>query len=79
LGLGKSLTGLGLRKFKKPWAWACPTKFSTPDVYFHIGTCHTKMCCTNFKYSKVSLEAVNKPFYGFSQYMCNSVEVVKNM
>jgi hypothetical protein len=26
------------------------------------------MCCTNFKYSKVSLEAVNKPFYGFSQY-----------
>jgi hypothetical protein len=37
------------------------------------------MCCTNFEYSKVSLEAVNKPFYGFSQYMCNSVEVVKNM
>jgi hypothetical protein len=35
------------------------------------------MCCTNFEYSKVSLEAVNKPFYGFSQYMCNSVEVVK--
>jgi hypothetical protein len=32
-----------------------------------------------FEYSKVSLEAVNKPFYGFSQYMCNSVEVVKNM
>jgi hypothetical protein len=30
LGLGKSLTGLGLRKFKKSWAWACPTKFSTP-------------------------------------------------
>jgi hypothetical protein len=30
-----------------------------------------------FEYSKVSLEAVNKPFYGFSQYMCNSVEVVK--
>jgi hypothetical protein len=28
-------------------------------------------------YSKVSLEAVNKPFYGFSQYMCNSVEVKK--
>jgi hypothetical protein len=27
------------------------------------------MCCTNFEYSKVSLEAVNKPFYGFSQYM----------
>ena len=26
-----------------------------------------------------SLEAVNKPFYGFSQYMCNSVEVAKNM
>jgi hypothetical protein len=22
LGLGKSLTGLGLKKFKKPWAWA---------------------------------------------------------
>ena len=37
------------------------------------------MCCTNFAYSKVSLEAVNKPFYGFSQYMCNSVEVVKKM
>jgi hypothetical protein len=35
------------------------------------------MCCTNFEYSKVSLEAVNKPFYGFSQYMCNSVEVKK--
>ena len=30
LGLGKSLTGLGLKKFKKPWAWACPSKFSTP-------------------------------------------------
>jgi hypothetical protein len=43
----------------------------------YISTCHTKMCCTNFEYSKVSLEAVNKPFYGFSQYMCNSVEVVK--
>jgi hypothetical protein len=40
---------------------------------------HTKMCCTNFEYSKVSLEAVNKPFYRFSQYMCNSVDVVKNM
>jgi hypothetical protein len=45
----------------------------------YISTCHTKMCCTNFEYSKVSLEAVNKPFYGFSQWMCNSVEVVKNM
>jgi hypothetical protein len=33
LGLGKSLTGLGLRKFKKPWAWACPTKCSTPEQY----------------------------------------------
>ena len=22
MGLGKSLTGLGLKKFKKPWAWA---------------------------------------------------------
>jgi hypothetical protein len=32
LGLGKSLTGRGLRKFKKPWAWACPTKCSTPAV-----------------------------------------------
>ena len=30
LGLGKSLTGLGLKKFKKPWAWACQNKFSTP-------------------------------------------------
>jgi hypothetical protein len=27
LGLAKSLTGLGLKKFKKPWAWACPNKF----------------------------------------------------
>jgi hypothetical protein len=31
LGLGKSLTELGLRKFKKLRAWACPTKFSTPE------------------------------------------------
>jgi hypothetical protein len=31
LGLGKSLTGLGLKKFKKPWAWACPKMFSTPE------------------------------------------------
>ena len=23
----KSLTGLGFKKFKKPWAWACPKKF----------------------------------------------------
>jgi hypothetical protein len=30
LELGKSLTGLGLKKFKKPWAWACPKKISTP-------------------------------------------------
>ena len=30
LGLGKSLTGLGLKKFKKPWAWSYPKKFSTP-------------------------------------------------
>jgi hypothetical protein len=30
LGLVKSLTGLGLKKFQKPWAWACPSKFSTP-------------------------------------------------
>jgi hypothetical protein len=35
LGLGKSLTGLGLRKFKKPWAWAFPTKFSTPAGVSH--------------------------------------------
>jgi hypothetical protein len=32
-----------------------------------------------FEYSNVSLEAVSKPFYGFSKYMCNSVEVVKKM
>ena len=32
LGLGKSLTGLGLKKFKKPWAWACPNCFSTPGL-----------------------------------------------
>jgi hypothetical protein len=31
LGLGKSLTGLGLKKFKKPWAWACP-KFCSSDA-----------------------------------------------
>ena len=31
LGLGKSLTGLGLKKYKKPWAWACPKMFSTPE------------------------------------------------
>jgi hypothetical protein len=32
LGLGKSLTGLGLKKFKKPWAWAYPKNFSTPVI-----------------------------------------------
>ena len=32
LGLGKSLTGLGLKKFIKPWAWACQNKFSTPEM-----------------------------------------------
>ena len=31
LGLGKSLTGLGLKKYKKPWTWACPNFFSTPE------------------------------------------------
>jgi hypothetical protein len=31
LGLGKSLTGLGLKKFKKPWAWSCPKNISTPE------------------------------------------------
>jgi hypothetical protein len=31
LGLGKSLTGLRLKKFKKPWAWAYPKKISTPE------------------------------------------------
>jgi hypothetical protein len=34
LGLGKSLTGFGLKKFKKPWAWAYPKKCSTPAVKF---------------------------------------------
>jgi hypothetical protein len=34
LGLGKSLTGLGLKKFKKPWAWACPIFFSTPGYHY---------------------------------------------
>jgi hypothetical protein len=29
LGLGKSLTELWLKKFKKPWAWTCPNFFST--------------------------------------------------
>jgi hypothetical protein len=33
LGLGKSLTGLGLKKIKKTWAWACPKKISTPVVF----------------------------------------------
>jgi hypothetical protein len=33
LGLGKSLTGLGLKKFKKPWTWAYPKKCSTPEFY----------------------------------------------
>jgi hypothetical protein len=33
LVLGKSLTGLGLKKFKKPWTWACPQKFSTPALF----------------------------------------------
>ena len=32
LGLGKSLTGLGLKKFKKTWAWARPKYFSTPAL-----------------------------------------------
>jgi hypothetical protein len=32
LGLGKALTGLGLKKFKKPWAWVCTNNFSTPAV-----------------------------------------------
>ena len=32
LGLGKSLTGFGLKKFKKPWALACPKYFSTPAL-----------------------------------------------
>jgi hypothetical protein len=30
LGLGKSLTGLWLKKFKKSWAWACPKFFFNP-------------------------------------------------
>jgi len=38
LGLGKSLTGLGLKKFKKPWVWACSNKFSTPVL-------HHRRCC----------------------------------
>jgi hypothetical protein len=36
LGLGKSLTGLGLKKFKKPWTWACQNKFSTPGTTKNI-------------------------------------------
>jgi hypothetical protein len=39
LGLGKSLTGLGLNKFKKPWAWAHPKKCSTPG--------YNKLCSQN--------------------------------
>jgi hypothetical protein len=38
LGLGKSLTRLGLKKFKKPWAWTCPNKFSTPALPVIIPT-----------------------------------------
>ena len=40
---------------------------------------HVTQTCVvlTLSFSKVSLEAVNKPFYGFSQYMCNSVEVVR--
>jgi hypothetical protein len=33
LGHGKSLTGLWLKKFKKSWAWACPTICSTPGPH----------------------------------------------
>jgi hypothetical protein len=36
LELGKSLTGLGLKKFKKPWAWACPNFFSTPEESYIV-------------------------------------------
>jgi hypothetical protein len=36
LELGKSLTGLGLKKFKKPWAWACPKFFSTPEESYIV-------------------------------------------
>jgi hypothetical protein len=41
LGLGKSLTGLGLKKFKKPWAWACPKEFSTPEYYLQYSQRHS--------------------------------------
>jgi hypothetical protein len=42
-------------------------------IFSHV----TQKCVVLTEYSKVSLEAVNKPFYGFSQYMCNSVESCK--
>jgi hypothetical protein len=32
------------------------------------------MYCTNFEYSKVSLEAVNKPFYGIPLKKCKSTQ-----
>ena len=38
-------------------------------VYFHV----TKKCVV----LTLSIPRYHKPFYGFSQYMCNSVEVVK--
>ena len=48
LGLGKSLTGLRLKKFKKHWAWDCPKIFSTPVSHSYIlrivyqVLCHTQ-------------------------------------
>jgi hypothetical protein len=49
------------------------SKFDYIDKNTHV----TQKCVVlTFEYSKVSLETVNKPFYGFSQYMCNSVKFV---
>jgi hypothetical protein len=45
LGLGKLLTGLGLKKFKKSWTFACPKKISTPQW---VG-CFLKLTCLQKK------------------------------
>jgi hypothetical protein len=57
LGLGKSLTGLLLKKFKKPWAWACPNFFQpllpqvTKKLYhimlFIIISSNIQKCCSS--------------------------------
>ena len=43
----------------------------------YISTCHTKMCCTNFEYSKVSLEAVNKHFMDLASICVIQLKLLK--